>query len=104
LLPGFETHYDRPGRARSDAYAVVLLVCLALLAVLTVAQVAHVHANASDADHCPMCVALHSAVPVAASVAAIVLVKVEVAAPVFALRAVTRYWHAQLFTRPPPIG
>lgn len=82
----------------------VLLVCLALVAVLTVAEVAHVHANASDADHCPLCVALHSAVPTVTGVAAITLVKVEVATPVFELRAVTRYWHPQLFTRPPPIG
>lgn len=104
MLSGFETRYDRPGRARHGAYAAVLLVCLALLAVLTVAQVAHVHANVSDADHCPLCVALHSAVPVVAGVAAITLVKVEVAAPVFELRAVTRYWHPQFFTRPPPIG
>ncbi len=80
----------------------LLLVCLALLAILTVAQVAHVHANASDADRCPLCIVLHAAVPVVASVAAIILVEAEVAAPVLELRAVTRYWHPQLFTRPPP--
>lgn len=104
MFPGLETPYRSERRARPGAYATLLLVCLALLAILTVAQVAHVHANASDADHCPLCIALHTAVPVVAGVAAIVLVRVETAAPLVELRAVTRYWHPQLFTRPPPIG
>lgn len=102
MFPGIETRYRSDRRARPSAYAMLLLVCLALLAILTVAQVAHVHANASDADRCPLCIVLHAAVPVVASVAAIILVEAEVAAPVLELRAVTRYWHPQLFTRPPP--
>lgn len=104
MFPGFQTRYRSDRRARPGAYAVLLMVCLALLAILTVAQVAHVHANASDADHCQLCIVLHAAVPVVASVAAIILVEVEVAAPVIEPRAVTRYWHPQLFTRPPPAG
>jgi hypothetical protein len=36
--------------------------------------------------------------------AVVVLVQIESPAPVFEARAVTRYWHPQLFTRPPPDG
>ncbi len=89
-------------RVRPSAYAVVMLVCLALLALMTVVQVAHVHSVDTDADHCPLCVVLHSAAPVAVAAAAIILVQIEASAPVFEVRAVTRHWHAQLFTRPPP--
>jgi len=34
----------------------------------------------------------------------VVLVPIESAAPVFEARTVTRHWHPQLFTRPPPDG
>ena len=79
-------------------------MCLALLAILTVAQVAHTHANAGDADHCPLCIVLHTAVPVAVTAAPVILVKIEVATPVFEVREIARQWHPQLFIRPPPIG
>lgn len=80
------------------------LVCLALLVLLAVVQVAHVHAAAGDADHCPLCIVMHSAVPVAAAVAAIILVPFANTAPVLQVRALTRYWHPTLFIRPPPTG
>ncbi len=78
------------------------VVCLVLLAVMAVLQVAHVHPGVSDADHCPLCIAIHAAAPVAVSVAAVILVQVGTAAPVVEARAVLRHWHPTLFTRPPP--
>jgi hypothetical protein len=82
----------------------VTVVCLILLALLTVVQVAHVHTVETAADHCPLCIVMHAAAPVAVTTAAVVLVQVESAAPVYEARSVTRYWHPQLFTRPPPNG
>jgi hypothetical protein len=79
-------------------------VCLVLLALLTFAQVAHVHPTETAADHCPLCIVMHSAAPVAPVVAAVVLVHIERTLPVFETHTVTRYWHPQLFTRPPPSG
>jgi hypothetical protein len=73
-----------------------------LLALLTVVQVAHVHPVDTDADHCPLCILLHSAAPVAVAAAIVILVQIETRAPVFEARTITRYWHPQLFTRPPP--
>jgi hypothetical protein len=83
---------------------VIAVVCLLLLALLTVVQVAHVHPLDTDADHCPLCILLHSAAPLAVAAAIIVMVQIETRTPVYEARAVTRYWHPQLFTRPPPIG
>jgi hypothetical protein len=66
--------------------------------------VAHVHPVDTDADHCPLCILLHSAAPVAVAASIIVLMQIETRAPVFEARTITRYWHPQLFTRPPPAG
>jgi hypothetical protein len=82
--------------------AVVTVVCLILLALLVVVQVAHVHPNSSDADHCPLCIVMHSAAPVAAAVAAIVMVTLGTHAPAVRVCTVVRPWHPTLFTRPPP--
>jgi hypothetical protein len=83
---------------------IVTLVCLVLLALLTVVQVAHVHPVDTDADHCPLCIVMHSAAPVAVTAPVVVLVEIESPAPVFEAHTITRYWHPQLFTRPPPDG
>jgi len=84
--------------------ALVALVCVILLALMAVAQVAHTHQGVTDADHCPICIVMHTAAPVLATAALIALVQVAMAAPVPEARKVTRSWHPQLFTRPPPIA
>jgi hypothetical protein len=103
-LTGFQTHFRGKRRAKSRALSGVTVVCLVLLALLTVVQVAHVHPVDTDADHCPLCILLHSAAPVAVVAAIVVMVQIETRAPVFAARPITRYWHPQLFIRPPPAG
>jgi hypothetical protein len=80
------------------------VVCLLLVALFAVVQVAHLHARASDADHCALCVVMHSAAPVAVMATVIVLVQVGFSAPAAKARAVARFWHPQLFIRPPPAG
>jgi hypothetical protein len=79
-----------------------MVVCFVLIALLAVAQVAHMHSLESDADHCPLCIVMHTAAPVVVAAAVVVLVKIEAQAPVFEARAVVRHWHPKLFTRPPP--
>ena len=103
MFTGFQTRSRSSHRLVSPgAFAAMMLVCIVLLAVLTVVQVAHVHATASDADRCPLCMVLHTAVPVAAATTVILLVQIAAAAPAQQVRAVTRDWHPHLFTRPPP--
>jgi hypothetical protein len=91
-------------RWKPHAPCAAVLVCLALLALLTFVQVAHIHAIESDADHCPLCIAMQSAAPVAVVAAIIVLVQIQAATPIDEACPVIRYWHPKLFTRPPPIG
>lgn len=78
------------------------LICLLLLTLLTFVQVAHVHPAATDADHCPICVVMHSAAPVAAVTTAIVFVRASTPVPVPVVHFVVRRWHCTLFNRPPP--
>lgn len=81
------------------------MVCLVLLALLAVAQVTHVHPVVSDADHCQLCIAMHSVVPLAIMVVVVVLIRFGTAAPVLLeMPAIIRHWYPTLFTRPPPVG
>jgi AhpD family alkylhydroperoxidase len=80
------------------------VVCLILLALLTVVQVAHMHPLDSDANHCPLCIAMHTAAPVAAMAAVVVLVQAGTPTPVVEAHAVVRHWHPKFITRPPPFG
>jgi hypothetical protein len=78
------------------------LLCLLLLTLVTFVQVVHVHPANTDADHCPICVVMHSAAPVAAVAAAIVFVRASAPVPVPVVHTVVRPWHCTLFNRPPP--
>jgi hypothetical protein len=91
-------------RAGFNAVPIVTLVCLILLALLAVAQVAHLHTTDSDADHCPICIMMHSAAPVAIAAAAVVLVQLCMLTPQVEARVAVRHWHPKLYTRPPPDG
>ena len=79
-------------------------VCLVLLSLLVVVQVAHLHPLGTDAEHCSLCIVMHTASPVAAAAAVVVLVQMQSRAPVFEAQTVVRHWHPKLFTRPPPTG
>ena|SRR5580698_8246906 len=101
-----ETSRERRLRRVSEhkpwAVRATTLVCVLLLALVTFVQVVHVHPVATDADHCPICVVMHSAAPVAVVAAAIVFVRGTEPGPVPVLHSVVRRWHYTLFNRPPP--
>ena len=98
-------HLRRDRGSKSSTLEVVAVVCLVLLVVLAAAQVVHTHPIASNGDHCPLCIAMHSAVPLLVLEAAVVLVRFGTAAPVLLeIRAIIRHWYPSLFTRPPPTG
>jgi hypothetical protein len=79
------------------------MLCVFLLVLLAFGQVAHIHSSSADADHCSLCIVLHSAAPIAVAASA-VIVLVPLASPVVVqkIRPVFRSWHPSLFTRPPP--
>ena len=98
-------HFESNRRLGASAVKTVAVVCLVLLALLAVAQVTHVHAVGSDADHCPLCVVMHSVVPFVIMAASIVMIRLGTAAqPPLEVRTICRYWHPTLFNRPPPAG
>ncbi|MGA2561075.1 MAG: hypothetical protein ABSF17_15490 [Terracidiphilus sp.] len=97
-----QNHFSDSLHAKLRALPLMTIVCLLLLALLTVVQVAHVHSVETAADHCPLCIAMHSAAPVAVTAAVVILVPMERPAPELSAPNITRHWHPQLFTRPPP--
>ena len=97
-----QSQFGGKGRAKSKTLPVVAVLCLVLLALLTVVQVAHTHFDEAAADHCPLCISMHSAAPVAESAAVVILVQIGTSAPAIQKRAAVRNWNPKLFTRPPP--
>ena len=103
-MAGFETDRRGKRRAKLSALPIATVVCLILLALLTVVQVAHMHPQDKDADHCPLCIAMHTAAPVAVMAAVVVLVQAGTPTPAVEARAVVRHWDPKFTTRPPPFG
>jgi hypothetical protein len=93
-----------PSDARPRPLRTLVLACLVLLSVLAVMLIPHVHQTPSDAEHCALCVVMHSVAPVAVAAVHVVLVPLGLSPTPAKARVITRYWHPQLFTRPPPQG
>ena len=102
---GARSNFGRYYRPTQSSMRGVAVLCLILLALLTVVQVTHVHEIGTDADHCQLCVVIHSVVPLLMLVTALLLVRIVTVAPALVeVRPIVRYWHPTLFTRPPPAG
>lgn len=89
------------------------LMSLMLICVASTAQVCHSHGdvaptknsqpNAPAPDHCPLCVAMHSALPSGAKTAPEPVLQVQmVLFKAVALQSLQR-WSFDLFSRPPPV-
>lgn len=103
-MTGLQTHLPWERRPKPNALQLVTVVCLVLLALLAVVQVTHTHRVDSDADHCQLCVVMHSAAPAAVVAAAVALVSFGAPAPLVEERVAVLHRHPKLFTRPPPSG
>jgi len=101
-LTGLQTNFRRERGARLGILQGVAMVCLVLLAMLAVAQVTHLHSNDADADHCQLCIVMHTVVPVAATPAVIIIVQLGASTPQAEPIVVARQRQIRLFIRPPP--
>jgi hypothetical protein len=101
-LTALQTKFRGSDCREPRAFGAVALLCLALLALLITVQVAHNHVTESDAGHCSLCIALHSAAPIAVMAAVVVMVRAGAAAQLAEARPIVRHWNPKLFTRPPP--
>jgi hypothetical protein len=104
LLTALQAGFGRQHGVRRNFLPLIAGLCLVLLAALSVAQVAHVHSSAADADHCQLCIVMHTAVPVAAVAAAIVLVELGASAPQAEPMMIPRQRQSRRFIRPPPVS
>jgi hypothetical protein len=103
-LTALRTLFRGNGRGRQKFLPIVAAMCVVLLAFLAVAQVAHLHSSDNDADHCPLCIVMHTAVPVAAVAAAVILVQLGASAPVAEPILIVRQRQSRIFIRPPPVS
>jgi hypothetical protein len=105
LLTGIRAHSRSDLLPKPGALRVAIVVCLILFMLLAVVHVVFAHSADTDADHCPLCIVMHSVVPFLVMIVAVLLVRIEAAASVAPeFRSHVRYWHPILFTRPPPAG
>ncbi len=80
------------------------VVCMGLILMAASVEACHFHAPGSQSgpDHCPLCIALHPALPTTATVARMVTLEApEFLAPQ-PLRQYHRIWVFDLSSRPPP--
>jgi hypothetical protein len=100
---------------------VLASACLLLVGFASSAQAVHLHGDwlphhaaqvGSVADgsqlpggeeRCPLCVAMHSALPVTAKTVATTLVLVACKVATVADRLPSSQWHFAMFSRPPPV-
>jgi len=101
-LQGFRSQWFGKRGAWPGFMPAVAVLCLVLLAMLAVAQVTHLHADQTDADHCQLCIVMHTVVPVAAAAAVIVIVQLGASAPQVEPILIARQRQIRLFIRPPP--
>jgi hypothetical protein len=92
----------------------VALVCLFLICIASTAEVCHTHPELASAtkdsrhstpatDHCPLCVAMHSALPATANSAPEPVLQIQMV--LFKAVEVQRLqrWSFDLLSRPPPV-
>jgi hypothetical protein len=92
----------------------VALLCVLVVCVMSTAQVCHTHADLSllkqrspqngpaPDDHCPLCVAMHSALPVSLHVAPEPMLQIQALDSVAADAERIFRWRFELASRPPP--
>jgi len=99
----------------------VAMLCVALMGAIGTAQAVHIHgdwlpqnalhatvpADASQGqgeEHCPLCVAMHSAMPVTLTVVPLPLQTVRQLFSARVVIAPQKLWSFAMFSRPPPVA
>lgn len=109
------------GHAQSLWLRVLASLCLLLVVGASSAQATHIHGKllpnqaaqvgaAADIsqlpggeERCPLCVAMHSALPAAVSLQPVQLVLVECSVAAAVKHSHDSPWHFAMFSRPPPV-
>lgn len=105
--------------ARSDRptpawFRCIAVLCMVLVCVMSTVQAFHTHDNGSfnrqdshqnrptPEDHCPLCVAMHSALPVALHITPEPLLNIQTLNSVAADAERIFRWRFEMASRPPP--
>jgi hypothetical protein len=92
----------------------IAIVCVLVVCMMSTAQVCHTHAELSalkqnsrnnaptQDDHCPLCVAMHSALPVALHIAPEPMLQIQALDSVAADAERIFRWRFEMASRPPP--
>jgi hypothetical protein len=94
------------------------LMCILLIGIASTAEVCHTHPgvvtasknssqnapgqNVPGPDHCPLCVAMHTAMPTTASASFEPVLQAQAVAVKLAAEEWALQWSYELFSRPPP--
>lgn len=104
-MTGPQTILSEDRGSKPRVLKTAIAVCLILLMLLALVHVADAHSIASASDNCPLCIVMHSVVPFLIVAIVMALIRMGTHAPeLLEVRALVRYWHPNLFTRPPPAG
>jgi len=100
------------GGGRAGGARLLALLCLLLVVVMSTVQVCHVHVSGAGQgsqqrdvtpeDHCPLCVAMHSAMPADIQVAPEPMLTVRALESVAADAERIFRWRFEMASRPPP--
>lgn len=104
-LIGIQTHITDARGSRPKVLKVAIVVCLILFMLLALVHVTDGHSISNSTDRCPICIVMHSVAPLLIVALLIAMIRIGTHAPErLEVRAIVRYWHPNLFTRPPPVG
>jgi hypothetical protein len=104
-VTGIQTRMSDDHGSKPRVLKTAMAVCLIVLMLLALVHVADAHSTASASDNCPLCIVMHSVVPFLIVAIVMALIRIGTHAPeLLEVRALVRYWHPNLFIRPPPAG
>jgi carbon starvation protein CstA len=101
-LTGLKSVFGRKRGIWPGTLPAIAMFCLVLLAMLAVAQATHLHSSDTDADHCQLCIVMHTVIPAVATAAVIIVVQLGASIPQADPIVVARRPQVRLFIRPPP--
>ena len=113
MMTKLSTDYQAGARPQPIWMRLLAMLCLVLVCVASTAQVCHSHSdlaplqkdsrqNSSTPDHCPLCVAMHSAMPAEEHQAPEPVLQVQPISSATAPMQRVGQWSFDLLSRPPP--
>src|SRR5882757_8631019 len=107
--------FEQDARQWPQWLRLVAMLCVLVICIASTAQVCHTHPeiastssknspqNAPGPDHCPLCVAMHTALPATLNTASEPVLEIQRVLFKAVELARLQRWSSELFSRPPPV-